>query len=211
MNMVLFNLAEKLLEEVKYLILEVAEIPESALIEYGSVGFECFSYSLTEFKAEEALKFDKLCSMAPGIPRACVEKLIYAFQLLTPLVCGDNCKSIDEEDFALLFMEASRSVGMGEVLLPTLPFSEAEKNRRLFAEAGLKGAEIRHKPYRALIGWALAEAAKLRGSDKDISRRLANSIPSHLANVSKEPDRLIYEALRKERASKKASRGPPVT
>jgi hypothetical protein len=205
MNMVLLNLAKKLLKDVEYLILEVAQIPKSALIEYGSAGFESIILMQTEREAEAALRLDKLCSMAPGIPRGCVQMLSGAFVLLVLLVSEDELESMDEAGFAYTFMEATHSAGMGEALLPASPFSAAQTNKRLFAEAGLKGAQVRHKRSKELKEWALAEAAKFRRSDKGIARKLANSIPSHLADVSIDPVRLIYEALQKEIKSKKRS------
>ena len=67
--------------------------------------------------------------------------------------------------------------------------------REIRSEAGKQGALVRLQPYAELKRWALEKGAKL-GASKDVARRLAAQLPAHLADVSKEPERLIYDALR---------------
>ncbi|WP_442763060.1 hypothetical protein [Malikia spinosa] len=67
------------------------------------------------------------------------------------------------------------------------------------AKAGLSGARSKHSKPRALKAWAEQQAKAMKGAELDIARRLAAQIPEHLADVSKNPERLIYEHLRARR------------
>lgn len=60
---------------------------------------------------------------------------------------------------------------------------------------GAAGAAAKHQPTRALKEWALKESKVMRGAPADVARRLAAGVPGYLANASKNPGRLIYEAL----------------
>lgn len=62
--------------------------------------------------------------------------------------------------------------------------------------AGLLGGRTRAGKYEPLKIWALEKASVMRGDDKGIARRLLAELPSHLALVSDDPERLIYDALR---------------
>lgn len=66
------------------------------------------------------------------------------------------------------------------------------------ANAGKKGAARKHAPMRELKEWALQEAAKMRGAQMDIAKKLALRIPSHLVDVSDDPKRLFYDTLRQK-------------
>lgn len=68
--------------------------------------------------------------------------------------------------------------------------------RAALSASGKKGALALHGPRAELKAWALSQAKGNRGSHKDIARELAAQIPKHLADISKDPDRLIYDALR---------------
>jgi hypothetical protein len=81
----------------------------------------------------------------------------------------------------------------------TIGLSRANERRRIKLSAnGKKGALALHEPTIQLKAWALSKAEGMRGAPKDISRKLAKQIPAHLADVSKDPERLIYEALLKQ-------------
>ncbi len=73
------------------------------------------------------------------------------------------------------------------------------RQKKRIAEAGMKGAEAKHRPIAELKKWALEQAKKMRGSDMDVARRLSSLVPGHLADASKDPQRLIYDAIRSER------------
>jgi hypothetical protein len=76
--------------------------------------------------------------------------------------------------------------------------AEQDKPRRIvLSKAGAKGAMARLQRYAELKRWAVEKAGKL-GASKDVARRLAAQLPSHLVGVSVEPERLIYETLREK-------------
>ena len=81
--------------------------------------------------------------------------------------------------------------------------------KALVTKAGRKGATKRHAPVRELKEWAVQEATTKRGSDKGIARELVKLIPKHLAGISKDPERLIYDTLRATRkpSAPRAARG----
>ena len=68
--------------------------------------------------------------------------------------------------------------------------------RRALSEAGRKGAAAKNMGHEELKAWALNEAKTMYAPHGDIARRLAALLPAHLANVSKDPERLIYDTLR---------------
>lgn len=73
---------------------------------------------------------------------------------------------------------------------------EEESRREALSINGKKGAESLHGPRTELKEWALSQAINNRGAHKDIARKLANQLPTHLAGASKDPERLIYDTLR---------------
>jgi hypothetical protein len=76
---------------------------------------------------------------------------------------------------------------------------EAER-RAMLSMAGMNGAMARRNHYEPIKLWALKEAANRRGAHKQIARQLSSVLPPHLADISNDPERLIYDTLR---ASKK--------
>jgi hypothetical protein len=68
--------------------------------------------------------------------------------------------------------------------------------KQKLSEAGAKGAKVKNQLTDELKEWALERAKVMRASDRDISRKLAAQVPAHLLEVSKAPERLIYDALR---------------
>ena len=77
---------------------------------------------------------------------------------------------------------------------------ESELQRKaLLSEAGKLGAQKKNSDFLRLKEWALEKASGMRGTDVDIARRLVSQLPLHMANVSKSPERLIYEAIRTAR------------
>lgn len=81
------------------------------------------------------------------------------------------------------------------------PSLEITVLRSALAAAGAKGAEAKHSKTRALKQWAVGSSHAMRGSDRDVSRALANKLPAEFAGVSDDPGRLIYDALRAARKS----------
>lgn len=75
--------------------------------------------------------------------------------------------------------------------------SKENINRKInLSNAGTKGAVTKHAGFRELKAWALEKAKTMRCSQQQIALKLSFDLPDHLKNVSKDPKRLIYEALR---------------
>jgi hypothetical protein len=70
------------------------------------------------------------------------------------------------------------------------------QRRVALSASGKKGALSRHGPSDELKAWALSQAKGNHGAHQDIARQMVTQIPTHLADVSKDPERLIYETLR---------------
>jgi len=75
------------------------------------------------------------------------------------------------------------------------------------ANWGRAGGIERHRHTRALKDWALAEAARMQGPDRQLARQLAARMPSRFVDVSEDPVRLIYDAIRAKRAEAKGRSG----
>ena len=71
---------------------------------------------------------------------------------------------------------------------------------------GRRGGLERHRHTRALKDWALAEAERMTGSDRSIARDLAARLPPKFTQVSEDPSRLIYDAIRARRVEQKGRR-----
>lgn len=68
--------------------------------------------------------------------------------------------------------------------------------KKMLSMAGMRGANSRHRLSSELKKWALDKAAEMRGDHRGIARKLSAQLPAHLADASKDPVRLIYDALR---------------
>ena len=79
------------------------------------------------------------------------------------------------------------------------PGVEMSDVKNIFAVYGVAGAKKKHEPARLLKRWALDQSKNMRGADADIARKLVAHIPSDLADVSKNPERFIYDAIRAAR------------
>ena len=71
-----------------------------------------------------------------------------------------------------------------------------ESRTKSLSEAGKSGAKGKNKRTDELKQWALENATGMLGADKDNARLLHLKLPTHLASASKDPERLIYDALR---------------
>jgi len=63
------------------------------------------------------------------------------------------------------------------------------------------GAMSRKNRYEPIKQWALGKAGNMRGAHKQIARQLSAALPNHLADISDDPERLIYDTLRTNRKS----------
>jgi len=73
---------------------------------------------------------------------------------------------------------------------------EVVRRRKQLAISGSLGAKAKHEKTAKLKAWALEKAADMRDQDIDIARKLSAQLPIELADVSKNAERLIYDALR---------------
>ena len=71
-----------------------------------------------------------------------------------------------------------------------------KRRKEMLSAAGRQGATVRNQQYQELKAWARKKAEGMKDPQRDIARKLAARLPLHLADVSKEPERLIYDALR---------------
>ena len=69
--------------------------------------------------------------------------------------------------------------------------------RTALAKAGAKGGKARNRPRQEIKDWAIAQTATMRGAHKEIARSLSRQLPKHFVGRSDDPERLIYDALRK--------------
>lgn len=72
-----------------------------------------------------------------------------------------------------------------------------ESERKKLSKAGKLGASAMHKDTDSLKIWALEKSKSMHGSDMDNSRKLAKQLPENLIDASEDPQRLIYDAIRK--------------
>ena len=79
--------------------------------------------------------------------------------------------------------------------------SKLKAIKRERSESGKKGAQSKHQLTKKLKAWAVEKAQTLRGADMEISRQLALRIPGELVAVSRDPERVIYDAIRAARKS----------
>lgn len=114
------------------------------------------------------------------------------------LLRAKNRKASKKERFMSLLC-AAREQGALEGMLIGAHFDQTAL-KRAFSDFGKKGAQTKNQPTEDLKTWALAQAAGMRDQDIAIARKLSAQIPEHLAGISKNPERLIYDALRAQRA-----------
>ncbi|RYH20905.1 MAG: hypothetical protein EON54_25955 [Alcaligenaceae bacterium] len=201
------------LEELHYLMDEILLVPQEAFKKYGSAAFRIQMYEellnlptpIEEFDAQESLEearkdLDKLCRAVPAASRACIEALSMAYAVLGMLSAGDLESGDHQKVFTL--MTASMMKGAA---IARLPGSESSgdvlrayerKRKQHLSDAGKRGAVVRFAPFQELKDWALGHAAKMKDDDMTIARKLSTKLPPHLANVSKDPTRVIYDAIR---------------
>lgn len=120
----------------------------------------------------------------PSVPKTVVVAIAYTEEAMREAQKGNTDRAWS------LICAANFKIGMA---LNDGAHKMVERESRSIA--GLRGAESRKKPYEALKRWALQMAAELSGTDKKKSAILFGRLPPHLASVSDDPQRLIYETL----------------
>jgi len=79
--------------------------------------------------------------------------------------------------------------------------ADAKRDRLAASSLGGK-ARSQNSGSRSFKEWALEAAKTMRGSDTMIARALVKKLPKQFLEVSVDPERLIYDALRENRRSK---------
>ena len=116
------------------------------------------------------------------------ERLIKAGQMLAGL--GDSMPAIKQGEQTKAIERVKRS------------------RTSQLAEAGAAGAKLKHNKTNELKKWAECVAVDMREADADKARKLSARMPEHLADVSKNPERLIYDHLRAIRKRKREASQP---
>lgn len=159
-----------------------------------------------ELVKEAELAFDRLCKSAPNIPPDALRALSVAYGAFAFLTTNgtemggrESYGSMQSQVKVLIAMAMSRGFAMGKFGMSVEAMQAMQKEtmrKESLAQAGAKGAAAKHKGAAELKAWALQKAASMRGADADIARKLSAQIPADLADVSKSPERFIYDALR---------------
>lgn len=200
----LLELAKEEREEINWLIGLLA-IPEDFLDGFCGVAFfggnaMALDRDTDQF-GEYQEKFEKLCAAMPHVSPDCLRMVGIAQISIDLLFREFQAGKLDIGSGVRHLMNASRSIGGAIALLPSsvgyLSAKVQAERKAFLAKAGEKGAKVRHQPCQEIKDWAIAQTATMRGADKDIARILSRQLPEYFAGRSKDPERLIYETLRK--------------
>ena len=153
---------------------------------------------------------NRLCDLQVGITReesSFADRIVDSKLVVPKDVIKAMCLGVAYLDDALEYFEKSPESALGYLICAAEEFGfchgayfgvgHVYASRRVAQSVnGKKGALLLHGPRTELKAWALSQAKGNRGSHKDIACALAAQIPKHLADISKDPERLIYDALR---------------
>lgn len=166
------------------------ELPFSAFLEAGQNGL--YDLEVDEITREESTFADHIVDSKIALPKDVMKAMCLGVAYVE---CALE-RYEKSHEFALAYIiNAAEEVAFCRGAHFGVGYVFAEKRVALSA-SGKKGALSLHGPKAKLKVWALSQAKGNRGSHKDIARELATQIPEHLAEISKDPERLIYDALR---------------
>jgi hypothetical protein len=168
------------------------KLPFDAFLDAGREGIH--QIYLKEITRECATFADHITAPGLYVPKEVIKAMCLGAAHVGAAI--DAQKNGHSYSFAFSFLTRAaeevgfcRGAGFGVI-------HEDDRSRAALSIHGAKGALTLHGPRTELKSWALSQAASYRGSDKDIARKLAAQIPKHLEDASKDPQRLIYDALR---------------
>ncbi len=191
------DLALELIRRFNRLIEDI-DIPINVFREVGLSGFEVqlcrdggADYKNQLLSAEK--NFERLCR-STFAPADAVKAISLGYAAMA-YMCDPKREFPDDDDAIETILAAQFSYGVAQGILFGTATILSDRKKGL-SKAGQRGADSRNKQYEALKQWALKKASEMRGADRDIARTLAAQIPIHLADKSKDPMRLIYDALR---------------
>ena len=207
-------MSEKLTDAIAELV-EVADIEKEELLkiidslaiphEYsdclGSVVFWNVEIDGSELRTEEDYRhFEELCDSMPHVSPECLRTLGLALFSLGMFYRQFNDGKLTIRYGAQFLTNTATAKGIATEHLPAAIndlFEEFQtKQKAVLSEAGRQEAIAKNLRHEHLKAWALGEAKEMRNAHMDIARNLAARLPAHLADISKDPERLIYDALR---------------
>lgn len=161
---------------------------------------------IIEGATRSANGFKRLCNSVPNIP---VEALEYLGMACGSFYGGfkhlfevDSAEISHSEVSLLMEVAAMRGAALGSLGMMKVEMRELNKadlRKKQLSKFGAKGGAAKSQPFETLKRWALATAKSMHQDDMTISRLLSAQIPSHLGDISKNPQRVIYDALRANR------------
>ena len=137
---------------------------------------------------EIAMRAAAIRAAAPRVPPNAMDFYFYAWAILSADAPHRARHRIS--DLALAIFLGGMAVGRADATSA----GAAELSKAL-SRFGAVGGVVRHEGTAALKEWALNKAATMKGSDKDKARELRAQLPAEFESVSKDPERLIYDAL----------------
>ncbi|WP_342128526.1 hypothetical protein [Hydrogenophaga sp. OTU3427] len=218
------DLANEMIRELNSFMDEVLGIPNDVFIEVGISAYQAAMLEhgiarleqgtdpaeiekLENHRKKAELDFQMLCDAAPDMPEDVIRSISLAYGFMTIYLAND--KEHSSESLLRTVVQTSKFLGIAIGLISGSEKSHDAKRKDMLSIAGKIGAAAKHRKPSELKKWALSQAERLRGADAVVARRLAAMLPNELADVSKNPERLIYDALREAR--KPPDRLPPVT
>ena len=170
--------------------------------------------------AQAHARFMRLLGSSPNVRQECINAICAAYGTLQTGASIASESSIHE--MLDLLLEATTGRGMAYALSP---FSQNVIQRRInsdrnifLAAAGSKGASVKNTLATELKAWAIAEGKKLKGLPTAKARLLMDMLPANLDKKLKEagdklkdPQRVIREALVKQRNESSTASQPHVT
>lgn len=199
------ELTSALLDEIHFILDSVIKMPDEVFRVYGLSGFTSQMYA--EVIADSGAKaqsdsandhFKVLCQSVPMVPVEAVKAISMAYAAVSFLQ-DSRADYPGDEDAMRTLLESSKMMGMAMGFIAADPKTSDATRRKMLSSAGRDGARARHKKTAELKEWALKEAKNIKKDDADIARALLEKVPHHLADASKDPERLIYDAIRLDR------------
>lgn len=198
----LIRIERNLLCEVAF---DVLGIPRDEFYQFGSSALRLSLLEQEKIAPDHEIavdakkEFDLLCGSAPSISPDAIKAICLASCAHEVCFGGNGKEDMTAAHAASVLSAIAMTRGFAMGAASASPAASDAMRKELLSMAGLRGATVKHSKSRSLKTWAEQQARIMKGADLDIARRLAAQIPEHLADASKNPERLIYEHLRDRR------------
>lgn len=156
----------------------------------GHVGI--LEFSEEGVAAEDSSFANSLSSQIGCVPPKVVQWMCFAAGYL---FTASKAKEKGLPGAIVFLTQAAKHIGYINGYAEGICF-EDESRRSMFADSGAKGAKARSDKYESMKNWARERAGNMHGSHKQIARKLSTELPEHFADISHDPERLIYDTLR---------------